>query len=110
MSTTTIKYTSQERRDILVTALEGGINYWVSSFTDTQRDTEGYYTSVSLTTFESGTIHHLTPDTIQAGADRLLADTDMGLTAADIRDPDNVDAELADIIIQYALFGELVYS
>ena len=112
-NTTNIGNRSPERleflADILSTAVEGGVNYWceVSGY---RWDDAG--TARALLTRRGGDRHELTPDVIARGLGRVLAEEGF----ADIREAnrDNdagmIDAEGADVIVQAALFGEVVYA
>jgi hypothetical protein len=114
--------------NIIITALEGGIGYWGcllnegKEFDDFYKDTKGLTTSQ----FVAGLI--LNQKSV------VLYDTELDFNEAEkwelnlfkllngiklyiinskqINFPliDNLDANMADSIIQYALFGELVYG
>jgi len=108
-ATVTIKLTDQEAEDILATALAGGINYWADVMSSGRvngvlmahiRPTEG-------DDFEPQLIH---TGTIQQGVDRLCEKySARGHYCQDLLN-DNVDAETADAVVQYAVLGKIIYG
>lgn len=99
--------------DIMVTALEGGINYWCNKVEVLNNDYKGckYASEVIskggtllLTDSEDGTIHLLDLVKFLRGLTKYLSEYEF------IREGGDIDADKADCIIQLALFGELVYS
>lgn len=118
--------TDAEVRDIAITAAEGGIGYWATIVSDyeavsgagwadweTFDENFPFYTIVDNDAYDPFTI---TPAVIRRGWHLCLAaDHDKGGWAAqDIAfDPERileVDSVAADIIIQFAVFGELIYG
>lgn len=117
--TTTITYslTAEEIEDIMVSAIEGGIGYWAQLDNDDDsvwRETKGMPASQRATEIllaggeikfidtESDEICTLTLDKLFAGYVGYTEEYDFGW--------DDLDAEVADGIIQYAIFGEIQYG
>lgn len=119
-ATTEVKITEQDIDDIMAAALEGGINYWcdkaevveekrVSKWGHEQiarggalilHDAEGSDTwELDLDKFLNGFRLWM-----EAGGDQYDAIEDGELDCC------NIDACCADEIVQYALFGELVFG
>ena len=106
--------------DVLTTAIEGGIDYWVDEWIEIDLDRSGNSSSdwrYRFATFvdiegDTYTINH---DTIAKGlgiVTRRNAEHDKELilnnrTNGDDGDHDALDA---DKVVQFALFGELVYA
>ena len=105
------KYSPQDIDDMMVTALEGGIYGWcckaevigeqLGKYASDQISRGG---SIMLYDAESSDKWELTPEKFKNGvalwAKENGCETPLG----------EVDAEDADCIIQYALFGELVFG
>ncbi|MFN5251369.1 MAG: hypothetical protein ACK5DE_09985 [Bacteroidota bacterium] len=98
--------------DILVTAFEGGINYWVDHI---EFDGEGWAsewlqqsdTHVLLLHDQDGEqVHELTMSKLLEGIGMAFA---QGRSVFD-SDGACVDADGADVIIQLALFKEIIYG
>jgi hypothetical protein len=120
------EFSTQDINDLVVTALEGGINYWCGkavinkdrdgkiigvSDEDQEKvnyasDVIGYGGSLTLHDAESSDKWKLTRDSMLKGIKMFCEDR--------CTDPaeliDNHDAGDADSIVQYALFDELVYG
>ena len=100
--------------DTLCTALEGGITSWADN-AEPDHWPEGItYTSDALTkgadvliTDDEGTVHRLTVTKMRKG---IRAYCKAAHTTPAKIDDDPVDASGADAIVQYALFGEVVYG
>ena len=118
----TITVTDSGIDEIIGTAFDGGITYWCD---EAKVDGEylGEYASDQIS--RGGTLrlhdtelngwHTLTKDKFLTGLTQYLQDARGGHAMADIitdgeLDTAQVDAEVADVIIQYALFGEIVYG
>jgi hypothetical protein len=118
----------QLMKDTLTTAIEGGINYWAKG-RNFEREEDLTYVSCELRPsydegkpFEDGDRRNdwqkIGPAQIEAAMLRII--NEKGICAAYIReailmdyiDPDSCrgDAETADVIIQVALFGEIVFG
>lgn len=124
--TVNVKVTQDDLTDILTTALEGGINYWCAHASPEKKvegmkfasdclkygidmwlwqypedddavklTAEGLMTAIKwyLTSRNDTTITYLNPRTGEVELDCA-----------------QIDAELADILVQYAVFGEIVYG
>lgn len=112
----TTQYTDQDIADILCTAIEGGISYWVHSG-KAHRDDAGDYVWVRIV--ENGatagtTCYHVDGAAIRRGIALII--TGQVKIRSDIRaavasgDAGNVDADAADCIVQAACFGDIVYG
>lgn len=108
--------------DIMVTALEGGINYWCNK-AEVIGEYLGVYASeqisrggtLRLYDFEEENWQELTREKFIAGLKKYIINP----TASDICeivyhevriDTCQADAEVADAIIQYAVFGDIIYG
>lgn len=110
---TTIKLDDQFLRDILTTAVEGGINYW-AAFTAVERNED-----LDVIGFEGCDI-----EDDETRFSCVLSDVVTGLgkvTSGEFehaellgyvleQDACMIDADFADTIIQLGLFGEIVYG
>lgn len=113
--------------DIMCTALEGGITYWCKHAESTINDMEWrdannvhwLHEVISrggeiILTDEDNVKYKLTLHHFMTGLQKLideseeyyLEETQEGYTL----DTSMIDADIADLIIQYAIFGELVFS
>lgn len=102
--------------DICVTAFEGGINYWCdeakileSSIPEKFIGMDLYASqaisrgaSVELFDIEEEEIWLLTPENFQKGLERCANEWNLNL--------EDLDADDVDRIIQYALFGEIIFG
>lgn len=118
--------TREFNADVLTTALEGGIGYW-SQASEIQRDADLRVLSVKLQPecdpddFEPRTV---TPADVDRGIGLILAGTVkvrgdiLESVRADVREliegeeipGGNIDADGADVIVQAAMFGEIVFG
>ena len=123
-----IKLSVQDVMDLLCTAFEGGVQYWCESVRgvggDTSKLPEGRNILVheyewlaiggDLEIGADGKIHTLTPEKFEKGL-QLWMDKNIVEVYYDSRRKEsvveigNIDAGDANNIIQYALFGKLVY-
>ena len=113
-----VNLTPQDIDDIMVTALEGGINYWcrraevvgemLGSYASEQISRGG---SLILHDAESSDKWELTREKFLKGV-ALFFKENSWLQVEDYAfvDLGSMDADCADCIIQYALFGELVFG
>lgn len=115
-----VEVSQQDIDDILCTAFEGGIDYWVSSikkpYTKENREeflaekgAEYYHELVTRgcsigIVSEDGDKLELTLENVAKGI-QMFADKNPGHDL----DPGNIDSIGADAIVQYSVFGELVY-
>lgn len=115
----TIKVSAQDIDDIVGTAFDGGITYWCSN-AEPVGEFLGKCASeqisrggvVRLYDSESDDVYELTLEKMLRGI-RLWIENEhdvYGVMDGDELDCCNVDADVADAMIQYALFGELVYG
>jgi len=117
-----ITITDQDIDDIVCTALEGGINYWCDNV-EVNGDYLGQYASDQIS--RNGQLKFYVSDPVN-DTDMFVMDKDMLLKGIrmylenpnapyDIVDNTsidtcNVDADVADMIIQYALFDEIIFG
>jgi hypothetical protein len=102
--------------DILVTAIEGGIGYWAR--TDAYAPDSG---TATITDTHTGESFALSADALLQAADALLQaararllppppdDEILDAVARSIARAD-IDAEAADVIVQVAVFGLVIYA
>jgi hypothetical protein len=99
--------TDQFLMDLLCTAVEGGIYYW-AAVTDTVR-IDGYeYVEATLVDMEEGEDSEpmtITLDLLFLGVQNLIDQYPWRISMLD-----DHDAEDADVAVQMALFGEVVYG
>lgn len=102
--------------DICVTAFEGGINYWceearilASSIPEKYINEEIYASeaisrgaSVELFDIEGEEVWLLTPENFKKGLERCANEWNLNL--------EDLDADDADKVIQFALFGEIIFG
>lgn len=115
---------NQDIDDIMVSVLEGGINYWCDEAT-VVGDYLWEYASGQISRGGMLKLHAeeddewfvLTKAKFLSGLEAVLSDksTKNAIVEVDeegVRrvDPGNVDGPLADLIVQFALFGEIVYG
>ena len=122
--TTYVLVTHEDIDDIMVSALEGGINHWCAEAL-VQGEYLGEFASDQIS--RGGTLllydakgkkyEELTKEKFLAGLKRYLEhpiyeDTIYQGTHEDryLLDCTLIDAPVSDMIIQYALFGEIVYD
>ena len=114
-----VKLTQQDIDDIMVAALEGGIDYWCFK-AEVVGDYLGEYASeqisrggmLKLYDIESGDKYWLDLEKFLNGFRLWLENGGDQYGAVQGREWDycNIDAGCADEIIQYALFGEVIYG
>lgn len=103
--------------DIMATALEGGISYWCDD-AEVIGDYRGEYASeqisrggtLKLHDYEEDKIYELTLSKFLNGLAKVVGERGLDVLNEGKIDPSNIDAEDADAIIQYAIFGEVVYG
>lgn len=103
--------------DIMATALEGGITYWcdcaevvgerLGEFASEQISRGG---TLRLHDFEENKNYELTLDKFLVGLAKVVGERGLDVLYQGKIDSSNIDAEDADAIIQYAIFGEVVYG
>lgn len=115
----------QYAKDVFETAIEGGINYWADIYEEVTDD-EGRNWYAKIEPEGNGTGSVLDWWTIMSGTQRLVAQPEANdvttvtqviavlKEAAETDDYEKFlnmyDVEWADIIVQYGLFGELVFG
>lgn len=112
-----VKLDSNDIDDIVCVAFEGGINYWcrkaevvgayLGNYASEQISKGG---SVILYDGESDDKWELNLENFLKGLQLYLEKNSNSIVKNGMIDTYNVDAEIADMIIQYALFGELVFG
>jgi len=122
----THEFSEQDLNDLMVTALEGGINYWCGKATmvladdgtykdvlpedqtniNYASDIIGYGGSLVLQDSESDDEWTLTPEKFLNGIKKYCEENSIALNHL----IDLHDAGDADCIVQYALFDEIVFS
>ena len=103
--------------DIMVAALEGGITYWCDC-AKVQGDYLGEYASdqigrggiLLLHDMEEDEWQTLTHEKFMRGLKMYLQNSDMSVIDEGKLDCCQIDADIADQIVQYAIFGEVVYG
>lgn len=113
-----IKLTTEDIDDIMVSVLEGGINYWCSKAEVIEDTYYGEYASEQISRGGSLRLH----DDVSAekhtlnlglfikGFQKYLEQGNMESIENGRVNAGNIDAIAADCIVQYALFGKLEYS
>ena len=112
-----MKLTKENLEDIMVTALVGGINYWVRHVKispDDQRKVrdnwnlfDAFANGIPLIIVEScedNKEHIITPEMLSTGITKFKEIQGYSF------DLEDFDSEGADTLIQITIFGELVYS
>lgn len=114
----TLNITDEQIDDIMCTALEGGITYWCSE-AKVVGDYLGEYAheqiarggQLILSDSEEGTTHELNKEKLLKGLELYLSNGGAAEIAdGDTIDTSEVDAIAADEIVQYALFGDVIYG
>lgn len=112
-----VDLTPKDIDDIMVTALEGGITYWCGR-AEVVGEMLGDYASEQISRGGSLILHdaessdkwELTRDKFLKGVEQLFKESNL-VTAEDLTaDLGCLDADCADCIVQYALFGKLVFG
>ncbi len=115
-----VELTHQDIDDIMVAALEGGINYWCDEAAVESGEYLGKYASDQISRGGTLLLHDTDEDAyrkldlekflkgfklwLENGGDQY------GAVQGHEVDCCNIDAGCADEIVQYALFGEVVYG
>lgn len=128
----TISY-EQYAKDVFETAVEGGINYWADIYEVSDDEGRGWYAKLTVKDdyYEDGASSVLDWWTVMSGTQRLVMQPEgSGVNyeagslisqvvavlkeAAETDDYEKFlnmyDVEWTDIIVQYGLFGELVFG
>ena len=123
-----VRVRNEDIDDIMVSALEGGINYWCKK-AEVKGDYLGEYASdqisrggeLVLHDAEENKSYTLSKEKFIEGLKKYIAAGNTGCidreknrigvyTGKLNMDPCNIDAGAADCIIQYALFGDVIYG
>lgn len=112
-----VEYDNEVIDDIMATALEGGITYWCDN-AEVVGDYLGEFASeqisrggtLKLHDSEEHKTYELTLDKFLVGLAKVVSERGLDVLYRGKIEPANIDAEDADAIIQYAIFGEVVYG
>lgn len=106
--------------DVLVTAVEGGIGYWaeVKSYKWRSGDVECQIREIDAENQASGYWHIMTEKDISRAMHRIASrkvETNPYIVkeiagALANKDAGDIDSELADVVVQVALFDEIKYG
>lgn len=99
--------------DVLITAFEGGINYWTDFISRNDYPNEKASNVdiimaggiLSVFPEDDSMTYSLHKENVIEGIKRMIEEKGMQYL-----DAGNVDADIADMVIQYAIFQKLVYS
>lgn len=115
-----VQLTQENIDDIMVSALEGGICYWCNyaEVIEDKRVAEWGHEQIArggvlmLHDAEEDDVYELTKEKFINGFRLWLENGDdlYGAVTKDGVDCGQIDGAMADMIIQYALFGEVLYS
>lgn len=115
-----VELTQQDIDDIMVAALEGGINYWCDEAAVEGGEYLGKYASDQISRGGTLLLHDTDEDAYRKldlekflkGFKLWLENSGDQYGAVQGHEVDccNIDAGCADEIVQYALFGEVVYG
>jgi len=119
-TTNRIKVTSQDIDDIMSTALEGGINYWCCK-AEVVGKRLGEYASDQISRGGTLILHDAeSSDSWPLNLETLLAGLTMAVEGdwySDYEwygngelDTSQIDAEVADVIVQLALFEDIIFG
>lgn len=103
--------------DIICTAVEGGTGYW-AQVSNYRWDCEPELTTATLHDMEDGKTYPLTIESIADGIAKVIdpefkvrSDIEQYVYHANREnDGGDIDAEIADIIVQAHIFGKIVYG
>ncbi|MGO4302193.1 hypothetical protein [Cupriavidus sp. RAF12] len=123
MKTITISHavSAQFLKEVLTTAVEGGISYWAQATGPAERDSDHNVIQIELEPSEGPDEFEkklVTAHTVAAGIEKVMSagfsvnpqiPSDI-LQALGANDTGYIDAMDADVIIQAGLFGEIVYG
>ena len=114
------KITDENINDIVCTALEGGINYWCNRVkvkggdykgTECASDSVSLGATLLLHTID-GEVAELNKSVLERGVALFMEEDGYGIIDPETLtlDTGQIDADVADIIIQLAVFGENIYG
>ncbi len=112
------KVTTEDIDDIMVSALEGGITYWCdeAKVVEEKRVAEWGHEQIArggvlvLHDYQEGDSLELNLEKFLAGLKMYIENGGADCVFYDGIDTSKIDAGMADSIVQYAVFGELVYG
>lgn len=109
-----IQLTKENIDDLMVCALEGGINYWCDYVEVIQCPEKYGYASDVISMGGSLMVHVSFPnEKHELTLEKFMKGVEYACNLFNFNDAeelmDNHDAETADVIVQYALFGEIVF-
>ena len=105
-----MEVTRQNIDDIMVSALEGGINYWCRKAEVVGGNYLGEYASDQISRGGSLMLYDIeSSDKWELTLEKFMAGLKMYVGEGEF-DPDQIDGCAADCIVQYALFGKLVFG
>ncbi len=122
MPTLNFEVTDENIDDILVTALEGGINYWCGKAEVKDGDYKGAkYASHAVSKGATLIVHdiediydtqEITKEKMIKAIEKYINNIDSDIIDLDSKEIDccQVDAQVADCIVQYAAFDEIVFG
>lgn len=109
------KITDRFVDDVMCTALSGGINYWLGGYIcEDYKEREYMYEVISAggeigIIDEDGNSYVLDLDVFCDGFKKYV-DWSIKNNKPVYFDPSDIDAEIADIIIQFGIFDEIIYG
>jgi hypothetical protein len=97
--------------DILATCFVGGSNYWIDKIAVVEGDYRGAKHSFQVIS-RGGKVWIYVKDDKEylLTEDKLLTGCEIYANSSRTWEPDHFDAEDTDLILQYALFGDIVYG
>jgi hypothetical protein len=104
-----MKHTKEQLKDIVITAIEGGVNYWAQV---SQYDPDNG--SATLHEMDDDNpaavikVHKVSLSTVRKGLKLALESEHEHIRVISVSDI--LDADDADIIIQLGIFGEIIYG
>lgn len=110
-----VQVTDEDINDIMVTALEGAINYWVSkAWCD---DQDGYLSDMISKDKEIFLYDDVSEEIVILNKEKLLKGISLAIKQGYITfiegwqiDTGQIDATVADVIVQLSLFDDIIYS
>lgn len=111
-----LEISNEQINDLMVCALEGGINYWCSKAEITKRPTEEFtFASEVIALNGELTLKDAeSDDTWVLTKDKFLKGLGKTVEWGDFKDVEELmdahDAETADVLIQYAIFDEIEFG
>lgn len=116
-----VEVPNQNLYDVLTTAVEGGIRYWLNDLdfkhVNVKRDKNLNVLLVSFVGDEDGKTYLITPEAIISAAQVILSnkvrvrkDIVAQITSISSQDDYDIDAQAADVLFQVAAFGDIIYG